>query len=281
MDSFSTEGMKLVLALFGAVSLPQAPTAWETNGAGKQHLVYRQYAELNGSNYLTRNQSSASNCVGQSVATAIDIRQVLVGKPLPAKIDASFIYGVSRVDNAVKFRHGAIPLHAVRSSEDVGNVLMLNYWMLGYDLTEESPDRSEVWGARGPPPELRGIASQYRISEAYQVKNYQQLRGALANGYPVIVGSNVGYGRGDIVRDSKGYLYSSRSIFGGWAHCMTIVAVDDTRDRGVLVLNSWGTRWVRGPQRFGDEPLGSFWITVNDANKMLKQGGSFAIGSLR
>jgi len=281
MDTFSTEGMKLALAIMGAFSLPQAPTSWETSGAGKQNLVYRQYSTLSGANYHPRNQGSASNCVGQSIAAAIDIRQVVVGKPLPARVDASFVYGTSRIDNSVNFRHGAIPHLAVRSSEDVGNILMMNYWMLGIDTTLESSERSEVWGARGPPPELRGIAANYRISEAYQVKSYQQLRGALANGYPVIIGSSVGFGRGDIVRDQGGHLQASRSMFGGWQHCMTVIAVDDTSSRGALVLNSWGTRWVRGPQKHGDEPLGSFWVNPTDMNRILKQGGSFAIGSLR
>jgi hypothetical protein len=49
---------------------------------------------------------------------------------------------------------------------------------------------------------------------------------------------------------------------------------------GVLILNSWGDKWVTGPKWPPDQPDGSFWISKADATAIIAQGDSFAIGSV-
>jgi hypothetical protein len=53
-----------------------------------------------------------------------------------------------------------------------------------------------------------------------------------------------------------------------------------TRPRdGVLVCNSWGN-YVGGGKFPADQPDGTFWITRPDAERILGQGDSYAIGSV-
>jgi hypothetical protein len=46
---------------------------------------------------------------------------------------------------------------------------------------------------------------------------------------------------------------------------------------GVLILNSWGPNWVKGPKWPEDQPEGSFWAARRDVEAMLAQGDSFVI----
>jgi hypothetical protein len=277
----------IALGLVAAASFwgnkhPEPPSHWKTTGANSSRLLHREYAEATGFSYFPRQQGQSPNCVGQAISAAIDITEGISGERLPANVDAAFIYGVSRVDNGFTVRAGSMCSWAAQSAVEVGVVPMLEYPLLGLDLTTESVRRSASYGSTGPPEELRVVAESYRLSEYYQVKNWQQLRGAIKSGYPVIVGSNVGFGaKSGNLRDQSGFLYSAR--WRGWAHAMVIIAYEDRPGHkpGALVLNSWGPSWVLGPQKFGDEPLGSFWITPSDVNRMLGRGDSFAIGKLK
>jgi len=57
---------------------------------------------------------------------------------------------------------------------------------------------------------------------------------------------------------------------------MCIIGVCDEGRKGCLIMNSWGSNWVNGPKRFGDEPEGSFWVDWDIIEKMVAQGDSFA-----
>ncbi len=46
---------------------------------------------------------------------------------------------------------------------------------------------------------------------------------------------------------------------------------------GILILNSWG-KFNSGPKR-NAQPDGSFWIDLEVAEKMIKQGATFAVSN--
>ena len=59
---------------------------------------------------------------------------------------------------------------------------------------------------------------------------------------------------------------------------MSGIASDDTTRPGILIQNSWGPTWVKGPTRHG-QPAGSFWVDAHVIDKMCSQGDSFAISN--
>lgn len=272
----------IVSSAFWGTRHPEPPSHWNTTGANSSRFLHREYEQTTGFQYYPRSQGSAPNCVGQAISAAIDISEGSSGGVLPARVDAAFIYGISRIDNGFTFRAGSQCGWAAASAQSVGVVPMIEFPFLGLDLTAESVKRSADYGSTGPPKELRFVAANYQIEDYYQVRNWEQLRGALKSGYPVIIGSNVGFGPNyNNRRDSNGFLYSAR--WRGWNHAMVIIAYDDRvgETSGALVLNSWGPDWVSGPTKLGDEPSGSFWITPRDVNRILARGDSFAIGKLK
>ena len=86
------------------------------------------------------------------------------------------------------------------------------------------------------------------------------------------------------VRDKDGFL----SAQGSWAHCMAVVAYrcPSSGREGFLVWNSWRAdahdrdAWVGGPV-WPDQtmPHGSFWISVKDMDRIVRQKGSYVLGN--
>jgi hypothetical protein len=171
---------------------------------------------------------------------------------------------------------------AVNAMQTVGVVYEHNYSSIGIDLRYDNPKRDIEFG-RQLPPELKEYVC-HKITNYYKLNSYKDVRDAIANNMTVVVGSTVGFGKADRVlwRDSQGFL--NRPVFRirgkYWFHAMAIIAVSDTGRKGVLCQNSWG-EFVAGPQRFGDEPVGSFWIDSFIIDKMASQGDCFAIQGLK
>lgn len=261
---------------------PQLPEVMKDSCEGKQRLLYQDYYIVHGNDYETRNQLGPT-CVGHSAAAAIDFLAALEVRlghrnlPPPSQASASWIYAASREFGGMPdFIDGSHCRLAVKSMQEVGFVFNQSFIFEGIDLTYDD----KVW--KRTPPELDRYASNY-ISGYYQLNSYEDVRDAICNDMPVLIGSNVGFGdpRELIVRDRDGFL--RQPIFFGsiWNHAMLFIGVDDSGRRGVLCLNSWGKTWVTGPKRFGDEPDGSFWIDARTVDKMARQGDCFAIYGLR
>ena len=62
--------------------------------------------------------------------------------------------------------------------------------------------------------------------------------------------------------------------------CGIRYAKNDGKRDGALVLNSWGGTWVSGSKWPADQPDGSFWMSKADAQAILAQDDSFAIGGV-
>lgn len=264
------------------------PASWNDTGRGKTRLLYRDYKQVTGQDYQPRTQEGSPSCVGQSVSAAIDIlatTQIMAGAPErapPARVDASVVYGLSRqeVGELGRAGGGSLNLWACQAVHRYGVVFQQDYPLLGVDLTEPSPKRCVEYGMQGVPDSLEHVAGLHTVKEYIFINSYSQLRDAIYNGCPVVVGSKQGFGRGKKhKRDRDGFLSPPRRILfkSVWRHSMVIIGVVDKDREGVLVLNSWGTTWVKGPQRFDDSPDGSFFVDAAIIDKMLKQGDSYAL----
>lgn len=276
---------------FSMQSFDRLPEHLRGEGRGETRLLYHDYIEVFGTNYIPRAQGNSSSCVGQSAACAVDILGAVETKaglrdlPPPPRSSASWIYGLSREVGGIENRgRGSYARLAVRSLEEIGFVYEDYYFMFDLDLTGDDPARDRSYRA-GVPKELIPVANTNRIAGYYKLHSYADVRDAIVHGMPVIVGSSVGFGRNDSIiwRDNDGFLSQPRFRFRGrfWAHAMCFIGVCDQGRKGVLCMNSWGGWWVDGPQRFGDEPLGSFWIDDEVVDKMVFHGDCFCIYGLQ
>jgi len=124
------------------------------------------------------------------------------------------------------------------------------------------------WGARGVPQNIIDLGKESHIETVSLVKTTGEARDLLYNGYGLTIASSFGFSNR---RDKNGI--SVRS--GSWNHQMSIIAMDDTKQRHsellFLIQNSWG-RWNSGPKFPEDQPDGSFWVTATILHGMIRDG---------
>ena len=79
---------------------------------------------------------------------------------------------------------------------------------------------SKSWGRTGLPSVLEEIAKITPVVEYYRVRSYSEIRDAIVAGYPVVVGSSIGFSRRNIftwgrtkaTRDRNGFLPRQRRM---------------------------------------------------------------------
>ena len=271
--------------------LTDIPQAWVDTGAGRTRLLYQDYRLVTGRTYQPRAQGKAPSCVANAAATAVDILtavEVLKGEPerMPLELVAvEPIYGLSRQEIGglgTMAGGGSHCIWACQAMQRYGVCYQKNYGLIGFDLSKYSTDRCYEWGRNGVPDSLELIGQIHPVQDYIRINSFEDLRDAIYNGCPCIVGSNQGFGRkSGAKRDSEGFL-SPPWFTAPWAHAMAIIAVDDNPERpGALIINSWGSNWVGGPKKFGDEPEGSFWVDKKVLERMIAQDDCYALRNFK
>ena len=295
------EGTREFLSELAEPKFAEAGRECMDNAKRIDTFLYRYADEAHravyGTPFAAWNQGSAGTCVsfgwgvGSYIGQCVDWKQGELPKP-PLLVATEPIYGGSRtfgrmppVTNA-GFSDGSYGGAAARwvagrcRDKDVGGILFRE--KVGtFDLSAYSIPLSRQWGAYGPPREVAVAAAKKRAIAVAQVTTWDELAAAITSGYCVPICSNVGF-EATSTRDKFGALPRG----GNWSHCMCCISIrfaanhtDGTPD-GVLILNSWGTSWVRGPRWPADMPEGSFWASRADIEAILRQGDSFAIGGV-
>ena len=234
---------------------------------------------VTGSPFKPHNQQ-IGDCVSHAAALAIDLLDAvqIVTKHRPYKWVATAatepLYGGSRVEigGYTGQGDGSTGHWAAEWLWKYG-VLLRKKYPGGWDFSEYDPQLASELGEKGCPDELEPIAKLHPVKKVAICKSYSELRDLIYNGYPVMVCSDVGFGRPRCKRDREGFL--RRGILA-WPHAMVFGGYDDTYKRpGALCFNSWGEEWIYGPTR-GPQPAGTFWVDANTVDSMLRQGDSFA-----
>lgn len=256
----------------------------EIKGTGKGKIVFLHKAlERVTGRPVEPLKQGAPDCVSMAYARGVDILAAvqIVLQRMPYRWVAFAatepIYGGSRVEiGGYTGRGGGSTGHWAAEWISRYGILLRKKYPGGYDFSIYDPAKAIEYGRSGCPDPLEPIAKLHPVKKAAICTSYSDLRDSIANGCPVIVCSNVGFGRGTCVRDADGFLTRKRSP---WYHAMLFAAYDDVfRRPGALCFNSWGTDWIKGPTR-GDQPEGTFWIDAGTVNAMLRQGDSFAISA--
>lgn len=159
-------------------------------------------------------------------------------------------------------------------SQDGGILLRKKYG--NYDLSKYNGKLGDSWGRTGTPRELIEEAKKNQVGTVSLIRNLQEAKDALSNGYFLATCSMYGFSS---TRDKNGI--ANRQ--GSWAHAMCWIGCDDTKQRLnetlFLIQNSWGV-WNNGP-RFYEQPDGSFWVRQEDAAGMIASGECWAISNVK
>jgi hypothetical protein len=147
------------------------------------------------------------------------------------------------------------------------------------DLSRYNSSIGHNWGRSGTPSWLNKIASKNKAMRVFSCKSIAEARSALALGFGISMCSGYGF---DSTRNQDGLCEQK----GGWSHAMAWIGVDDSdyahQKYGgplFLVQNSWGA-WNNGPRKY-EQPVGSFFIRPQVAEKMIKAGGGWITAAVR
>jgi hypothetical protein len=248
----------------------------KNSGRGKIVLLYQCVEKVAGSFHVRL--QTIGDCVSMGAACAVDTlkaTEIVIKGDLEEWIGDTAtedIYGGSRIqigNGQLGYGDGSVGAWAAQYVSTYGTLVRKNYGSV--DLTTYDGERARRWGnpGAGCPRDLLVFAKEHLVKTVSQVRNYEEARDAIANGYPITVASNQGFTK---VRDNDGFARPE----GNWGHQMCFTAVDDSFKRpGLLCQNSWGTTWISGPKRNG-QPDGSFWVDADTVNRMLGQNDSWA-----
>lgn len=193
------------------------------------------------------------------------------------------IYGGSRVEigkGRAGRGDGSVGAWAAQWVQQYGLLFREKY--NGVDLTNYSTSLSKTWGRSGVPKELEGLAKEHPVTTVAQIGNSTELWAALGSAYPVPVCSDVGF-EGNPPAD--GIMPPN----GTWGHCMLFRGrfVHPTKGKCVIIQNSWGNylqkRLKVETKDLGEIelPEGCFGATLATADRMVREGDTFAISSLK
>jgi hypothetical protein len=232
-----------------------------------------------------RDQADVGSCVSFGTATAIEHLILLqiaeamrAGLPPPSEyrdLAQEVIYGGSRVEvGGGRIRgDGSVTAWAGEFVKRWGVVPRDQYGSI--DLRKYSTRTCREFGARGVPDALEVVARQSPVKGITFVRNAIEADRAIRQGYPIAVGSQIGFGsRGPWPRDQDGFLRAS----GSWGHCMAVLGTVTVGQRkGFLFINSWSESVHQGPTGGKNIPAGGcFFVDWSTANRMFGEGDAIA-----
>lgn len=221
------------------------------------------------------------DCVGWAYAGAVDVLacvEIVAGGTeaftWQQRTSSETIYAFARVEggtNDGSYGKGASTVRASKAVQKFGTLSRAR--VTQYDSGQEyDGGRAREWGARGVPDTLEPEARQHRVLSVARVRTFREARDAIANGYPVVIGSSQGF---RTTRDDEGFALKQ----GSWSHAMKFIGARDDQRPGLLCMNSWGENNPRGPKGEHDIPKGCFWVDDEVCTKMLQTGAGYAISN--
>lgn len=245
-----------------------------------------------------RGAQGIGDCVSwgaELVATMLmAIGAALRGESWEGEAATEPIYGGSRVEanggRLAGYSDGSYGAAAAKWLRNWGVILRADYSAITgnpeHDLRRYDKDKAKRWGnfgcggakdARGEGP-LDVVARKHPVKSTSLVQNAEQADAAIQSGYPISVASNIGFG--NMRRNADGVVRAS----GTWNHQMMIAGVRWLRgQRQFRLFQSWG-KSASGPDPgINDQAISdcSWWITEEDANRIFRQGDSFAFSDLQ
>lgn len=270
---YDPEKMAALLSSIPHKNFSSAAPDLKGSGAGKLSTPYKSVIKLSKERpYLER--QTTGDCVSHGTRNAVDVSRAVQIDIHGAPEDficlgaTEGIYGCRG--------HGGQGMACSEAAQFVhknGGILLRKAYGK-YDLSKYDASYGTGWGRSGVPNELVEEAKKHQVKTLTQIRNINEARDALANGYGIAVCSGYGFSS---TRDDKGFARQQ----GSWSHCMAWTACDDTgSEPAFLVQNSWGKFNDGGHPSWGPIPDGSFLIHADVADRMLRSDGSFAFSAI-
>jgi hypothetical protein len=275
---------------FGYIPNPEAADALEEqmgvfgskaifltdSGEGKIVCLHESFTKI-GEEFCYTDQGNVGSCVAAACAGLVDTlkateialgdRELYINETAiePIYYGARVVIGKNSIRG-----DGAHVAYAMKYINEYGTLLKKKYDTV--DLTEYSVERCRRWGTgSGFPKTLEQISKENPVKTYARVKSWAEFRDSIANGFPIIVGSNYGFSS---VTDDEGFCKNTTN----WSHAMFFCAVDDNSKRkGGLCVNSWGKRWLQIKKRKLNQPDGSFWVDADKVDEMMRNGDAWSI----
>ncbi len=181
-----------------------------------------------------------------------------------------YVYGTSRVligNGQMGNQDGSVGSWAAEA--------VIKYGVLNSDadgVPHYAGSVAKQWGYSGPPSQFVTLGKQHPVKSAAKINSWDELVGAICNGYPCTVASDQGF---QMEASSDGFHRPS----GSWPHQMCIIGVDDEyNDPYAIILNSWGD--VHGHLKDftsgKDLPVGCLRVRKKTIEYMISSGEVFA-----
>ena len=249
-------------------------------GQGRQILLWKAYEAVSKKPFVPHDQDMGDCCgqagtLGAEVLSAVQIAIKGARELWKGKFSTEFTYAGSRVEVGEGYFRRGDGSTGAWTAEMLTRGTLLRGVYGKYDLTKYNPRLAREWGRYnvGVPDELESIAKAHPVRTVSLITKWSDACDSVANGYPVMICSRVGY---NYRRDSEGFLRWS----GVWRHALLLWGIDTVSKRqGGCIANSWGTDWVAGPQHKLGTPAGCFWADDYAIDAMLKQGDSYALSN--
>lgn len=239
------------------------------SGKGRLSTPYKSVLKFDKNAYIER--QTTGDCVSHGTRSACDISRA-VEIDIKGEKESWIARGATEAIYGAR-GHGGQGMSCARAADFVsksGGILVRKNYPGIADFSKYNGNLGAGWGARGLPDKVIDKADDHQIRTVSLVRTIEEARDALANGYGLAVCSSYGFSN---KRDKNGIA----RVSGSWAHCMAWTACDDTGSEPLfLVQNSWGKWNDGGHPEWGPIPDGSFLITSDVAEGMLKQNGSYA-----
>lgn len=248
------------------------------SGKNKRVLLSNFFKKVNKRHYHA--VQATGDCVAFGMACAIShlaAGEIYLGEREEYLGDCSTedIYAGSKiwVGKQKVYSEGSWGIWAAKYVFQYGTLIRRLYKEAGVDLSVYDVNKAINWSQPkngGPPKSLIPILEKHKVKSVSLVTTWEEVRDAIANGFPVTIASNRGF---RTTKDKDGFLSPS----GEWNHQMCIIgAKDDSRPAG-LIMNSWPKGWLKGPSQ-EDQPEGSFWCDAEVLERdILSQKDSYVV----
>lgn len=270
IDKLLTE---LPVPLFGAAAEASGIAG---SGAGKRALPYASYTKFDPGAFSE--EQTTGSCVSHATRNACDLTRAV-----EIDIQHQRENWIARGANEAIYgsrNHGGSGMScsgAARFVNESGGILArIKYDTI--DLTVLNDSLGARWGGRGIPAEILAEAKKHQVRTVSQVRTTDECMDALFNGYGI---STCGDEAWKSKRDNNGISPLSN---GSWAHAITIIGYDDTKqianETYFVLANSWGLWNSGGHPPWGTLPIGCWLCKASDLRRRLAGRGSYAFSDV-
>lgn len=278
------EGVVRVLSTMEKPLFSSAAPHLSGSGDKKDVLFWEFEEKATGKIQDSWNQKSVGSCVGFASARAVTdllyIQIVQNNESYPGyDANPEMIYAGSRCEVGGWFgdyNDGSIGAYAAKFITNWGILYSKKYGNL--DLSVYDENRCRQFGAKGVPDDLEPVAKERPVKQTALMQNVNQVRDAIANGYPVMICGK--FGR-EMKRRPDGFC----QVQGQWMHAQELCGVCVVKGNrpAIAYRNSWadylGSANNKVTLESGREitlPMGVYLSDFDDVDKECRANDTFS-----